>query len=137
MHNGTRQRVLRERARGTVLELRPGLALDELVATGQRFDTIVSIGFLAGASEPRRAVDAIVRLLVDDGQLLLLEPTSTPGVAGTLRRLAGGTRHDVPTMLRAAGLSMSECERIHSPTGVWVEAVAFHTIFAAREVIVP
>ncbi len=132
MRNDARERALRARAVGNVLELRPGVSLDALVAEGARFDTIVSIFQLARSDDPARDLRAMERLLAEDGRVLLLEPTSTPGVAGALQRVAGRRRHDIPALVRAAGLSMRDCDRIHTPAGAYVEIDAFRTIFPAR-----
>lgn len=142
MTGTSRERALRARARGRVLELGPGVDLDALAARGERFDTVVSIGALAEAPDPIEELRRVERVLADDGELLLLEPTSTPGAAGALHQVGARLRRgrplaDIPAVVRAAGLSLADCDRIWTHRGVLVEGVAFRTIFPARTGVGP
>jgi len=137
---GNRERRLRARAHGRVLDLggRQGdrRSLEDLVTDGETFDSVLSIFRLSLSHHPLRDARAIERLLVDDGELFLLEPTASVGVAGLFERVVGRPNHDIPAILREAGLSMSECDRIvvntALPARTYVEGVAFRTLLPAR-----
>jgi SAM-dependent methyltransferase len=99
--------------------------LAELVASGERFDTVVSVFQLAAAADLDPLLAAVRSVLSDDGALLFLEPTRVTGPTGRLQRLAAPavaattgwrTDHDVPMALRRAGLSVTDVERHRVPT---------------------
>ena len=140
---GNRERQLRARAVGRVLDLggRRGdrRSLDDLVVAGETFDSILSIFQLSRSRHPLRDARAIERLLGEHGQLFFLEPTASAGVVGALQRAVGRPNHDIPGILREAGLSMSECDRITVnaalPARMYVEGVAFRTLLPAQRTL--
>lgn len=144
-----RRRELVRRAGGRVLDLggadthhslwddRPGGAaavvldggddprLADLVAAGERFDTVVSVFQLAASDDLPALLGRVRDLLGDEGRLLFLEPTLVPGRTSRLQRLAAPgvaavtgwrTDRDVPMALRRAGLSVTDVERHRVPT---------------------
>ena len=133
---GRVERELRGQAQGRVLDLgrlggrdRAPSALDELVAAGERFDSIISIFELSRFPQPLRGARAIEQLLAEEGRFIFLEPTSSPGIADFVQRAVGRPNHDIPAILRSAGFSMSVCNRIvvntMLPARMYVEGVAF------------
>jgi hypothetical protein len=71
------------------------------------------------------ALRAVRRLLTADGVLLFVEPTAERGLTGRVQhafgpftRLASGRRpdRDITGCARAAGLLVSDCERLTMPT---------------------
>jgi SAM-dependent methyltransferase len=136
------ERELRAQVCGRVLDLGDlgrHSTLDDLVTSGERFDSIVSMFQLSRSRDPARDVRAVERLLAEGGRLFLLEPTASVGVAKALHRLAGRRDHDIPAILRGAGLSMSICERIAVnrvwPARMYVEGIAFRTLHPAQPAI--
>jgi len=136
------ERELRARVRGRVLDLGDPArraTLDDLVAQGEPFDSIVSMFQLSRSCDPRHDARAVERLLAEGGQFFFLEPTASFGVVAALRRLAGRRDHNIPAIVREAGLSMSIYERIVVDT-VWpasrtyVEGIAFRTLYPAQPV---
>lgn len=144
-----RRRALVRRAGGRVLDLggadthrslwahRPGGAeavvldggddprLVELVAAGERFDTVLSVFQLSASGDVPALLDRVRDLLGAEGRLLFLEPSRIPGRTWGLQRIAApgvaamtGWRadHDVPMALRRAGLSVTDLERHRVPT---------------------
>jgi hypothetical protein len=131
---GSRERALRQRAHGRVLDLgeRRRAPLEDLAAAGEKFDSIVSIFQLSASAHPLRDARAVERLLTPDGRFFFLEPTASPGIVGTLQRMIGRPNHDIPGMLREAGLSMSLCDRITVsaalPARMYIEGVALRAL---------
>jgi hypothetical protein len=136
---GPLERDLRAQADGRTLDLgdldprRDVSALEELAAAGERFDSVVSIFQLSRFAQPLRAARAIEQLLADDGELFFLEPTASPGLVGLVQRWAGRRNHDIPGVLRDAGLSPRVCERITVnaalPAHMYVHGSAFRTLY--------
>ncbi len=121
-----RRRRLFANATGRVLDLNDysSYSLPALADRGERYDTIVSILQISVAPDPAAYVRTIASLLSTDGRLLFLEPTALVGAAGAVQRAFGpwmrrtsGRRHDhdIPAIVRAAGLSIGDCERITLP----------------------
>ena len=164
----SRRRALAGRARGRVLDLGgagshvplwsslgvedvcvlgPSLdrELDDLVGTGDCFDTVLSVFRLVAVADLDRTVAQLKTLLADDGRLLFLEPRGGGPAAGTARALRPGfpgavvgyPGRDVPSTLRRAGLSVTDLERHRIPTLPWwrrhlVEGAAHHALAPGR-----
>jgi SAM-dependent methyltransferase len=120
---GARGRRRAEDAPGAV-EVRD-VTLEDLVAAGEHFDTVVSVLQLARQDDLDGALRAVRRLLTASGVLLFLEPTVERGFTGRVQhalgpatRLASGRRpdRDITGCARAAGLLVSDCERLTMPT---------------------
>jgi prophage DNA circulation protein len=139
---GRLERQLRAQVHGRALDLadlqraRAESMLEELVAAGEHLDSIVSILQLSRMADPLRAARAIERLIGDTGELFFLEPTTSPGLPTVVQRAVGQQNHNIPAILRKAGLSMSVCERITVnsalPAHMYVHGAAFRTIDPAR-----
>ena len=94
------------------------------------FDTVVASLVLCTVDDQAVALDAIRRLLRQDGRLLFLEHVRLPGLRGRAqagvtpvwRRLAGNCHLDRPTLdaIRAAGFAITDCDR----SGPLVQGVA-------------
>jgi hypothetical protein len=134
-----RRKRMRSRVDGRVLDVaehtRSGLR--DLVAAGDRFDTVLSVGQISTAPDGSAMCHDLAAVLEPDGCLLFLEPTSVVGPVGALQHALGpwmwrttGRRpdYDVPALLRGAGLSISDCERFEAhalwPYRSFVEGVA-------------
>jgi SAM-dependent methyltransferase len=135
---GRHETALRAHARGRVLDLSGGrsrIDLEQLAATGERFDSVISIFALSVSHDPRRDARAIERLLADGGELLFLERTAAPGLEGRIERALGLGLHDISTVLRDAGLSPRVCDRITVtalfPPRRFVEGAALRTVAPA------
>jgi SAM-dependent methyltransferase len=109
----------------TVLDGPADPRLGELVAGGERVDTVVSVFQLASSPDLGQVLAQVREVLADDGRLLFLEPGRLVGFAGRLQRAIGpplgsltGWRpdRDVPMALRRAGLSVTDLERHRVPT---------------------
>jgi SAM-dependent methyltransferase len=92
------------------------------------FDAVVSVAGLARVADLGAAVDAVARLLAPEGVLLAVEPGFRPGplalVASSLGALLPPARgvhlaRDLPTTIRAAGLTVTDVERFTMPTMIW------------------
>ncbi|HEY2813630.1 MAG TPA: hypothetical protein VGJ03_09220 [Acidimicrobiales bacterium] len=139
---GSRERNLRARARGRVLDLghrdRDGTRVDleELVRAAATFDSIVSIFQLSSSRHPLREARYIEQLIADDGEFLFLEATATPGLIGSLQRTVGPPSYDIPALLREAGMCMSDCDRITVANPLrprmYVEGAAFRALQPTR-----
>lgn len=142
-----RRRRMFARAEGRTLDLGDysSFSLPALAAAGEKYDTIVSILQISVAPDASGYCADIARLLADDGRLLFLEPTAVVGVVGVVQHAFGpwvrrttGRRpdYDIPALVRAAGLSIGDCERISLPA-LWpyrsfVEGIA-HVPFRRTE----
>ena len=124
-----RARRMFARAEGRVLDLGDysSFSLPELAEASARYDTIVSVMQISIAPDARSFCSNIARLLTADGRLLFLEPTAVVGVAGKVQRAFGpwvrrtsGRRfdYDIPALIRSAGLSIGDCERV-SVAALW------------------
>ena len=113
---------MRARAEGRLLDVadHPRRQLDELVAAGERYDIVLSVLQISTAADAPALCETLKSLLADDGELWFLEPTSVTGVAGAVQHALGpwvrrttGRRpdYDIPKLLRAAGLTVTDCER--------------------------
>ena len=141
---GRLERELRTQVHGQALDLadiqraRAESMLEELVAAGEHFDSILSILQLSRLADPLRAARAIERLIGHSGELFFLEPTTSSGVADLVQRAVGRPNHNIPAILREAGLSMSVCERItvngFLPAHMYVHGAAFRTLYPAQVV---
>lgn len=133
------------RAHGRVLDLNDysSQALGALVEAGDRFDSIVSILQISIASDASALCRSLAQLLNPDGRLLFLEPTSAVGLTGAAQHAFGGwvrrttgrrPDHDIPALVREAGLSISDCDRftVRSfwPYRTFVEGAA-HPVYEA------
>jgi len=105
-----------------------GDGLDEGVAAGERFDTVVSVMHLARVSDPGRILARVRDVLRPGGEILFLEPVRQPGWVGRGQRLARPTiramtgwwlDHDLATAIRNTGLTITDIERIVMPRYVW------------------
>jgi SAM-dependent methyltransferase len=126
----------------TVLDGAGDVRLAELASSGERFDTVVSVFQLAAAADLRGTLEAIGRVLADDGRVLFLEPGAPVRLLGRVQRLVapplGGLTgwradRDIPAELRAAGLSVTDILRHRVPTlQPWLrqvlEGVAHHAL---------
>ena len=130
------------------------LGIDEVGADAATFpdgafDTIVSTLTLCTVPDVDSAVAAMRRVLADDGRILFLEHVAVPGWTGRLqrgaapvwKRLAAGCHldRDIPALLRAGGLAVTEIDRFALPyggplVGHAVQGVAIKTKRAAQEV---
>jgi SAM-dependent methyltransferase len=135
---GRHESALRARAHGRVLDLSGGrsrIDLEQLAATGERFDSVISIFALSVSRDPRLDARAIERLLADGGELLFLERTAAPGLEGKIERALGLRHHDISTILRESGLSPRVCDRITVaalfPPRRFVEGAALRTVAPA------
>lgn len=112
------------------------------------FDTVVSTLTLCTVPDVASAAAALRRVLADDGRVLFLEHVAVPGWRGRLqraaapawKRLAAGCHldRDIPALLRASGLAVTEINRFALPyggplVGHAVQGVAIKTRRAARE----
>ena len=128
-----RHHRLRSRARGRILDLaRPGARAEVARASVERhlvpaYDTAVSVGQLVRFPDLAAALRGIDRLLVPDGELLLVEPDARPGLAALLvdsfwaatPRLAGfHVGRDVTAAVRSTSLVLDEIERFAIRTAV-------------------
>jgi len=112
---------LRRRAAGAAVAVEVSdVTPAQLVAVGDRFDTIVSVLQLSLLEHLGPTLRALATLLGDDGMLLFLEPTAAGGftvqaqrLLATPARLVTGRRphRDVPAMLRAGGLVVTDLDR--------------------------
>ena len=135
-----RSRLL-SRATGRVLDVaehRPA-RLTELVDAGERYDTVVSVLQISTAPDAVTMCRNLRSLLADDGELWFLEPTAVVGALGVVQHALGpwtrrttGRRpdYDIPSVLRAAGLTVTDCERFVVralwPYRSFVQGVARH-----------
>src|SRR5690349_8962637 len=92
---GRLERELRAQVHGRALDLadlqraRAESMLEDLVAAGEHFDSIVSILQLSRMADPLRAARAIEHLIGDRGELFFLEPTTSPGLPAFVQRAVG------------------------------------------------
>jgi hypothetical protein len=135
---GRHETALRARAHGRVLDLTRGRSrfdLEHLAATGECFDTVISIFALSVSPDPRHDARTIERLLAERGELLFLERTAATGLEGRIERALGRGYHDISTVLRDAGLSPRVCDRITVttmfPPRRFVEGAALRTVAPA------
>lgn len=112
------------------------------------FDTVVSTLTLCTVPDVADAAAAMRRVLADGGRILFLEHVSVPGWRGRLqraaapawRRVAAGCHpdRDIPALLRASGLAVTEIDRFALPyggplVGHAVQGVAIKTMRSAQE----
>ena len=100
-------------------------SLFELAAARATFDTVISVLQLSREDDLDAALRAVRALLPSDGRLLFLEPTIERGFTGRVQHLLGpatqltsGRRpdRDITGSARAAGLVVTDCERLTMPT---------------------
>ncbi|MEO7556122.1 MAG: hypothetical protein ABIV94_05905 [Acidimicrobiales bacterium] len=122
VHQGELLRALAVGRRLQVGEVGGPAALPALAASGERFDSIVSVLQLCRAPELAATVATLRVLLEERGRLLFIEPTAGGGATGAGQRLlaarapAGGRfARDVPAALRAGGLVVTDCDRLTLP----------------------
>lgn len=94
----------------------------------ERFDTVVSILALAERADLPAALGRIDRVFEPTGVLHLVEPVLAPGawraLATPLAALVPGAggwhlNRDVPSAVRAQGLTIVAIERFTMPTAIW------------------
>ena len=142
-----RRRAVLDRAHGRVLDLdHPAdrsvlaavVAAPDQSVDGPRYDSIVSTAALVAWPDLREVCAAFGRLLVDDGDLFLVEPVNHPGVAGLVAGSLGAVapacrgRHlsrDVVATLRSVGFTLADVDRFRLATSVyplrrWIDARA-------------
>jgi len=105
-------------------ELLP-LSVEDAELADAGFDTVVVTLALCSVADPGAAAASIARWLTPGGRLLFIEHVAARGVRGRFQhavtplwtRVAGGCHLDRDTLqtLRAAGLSVSDCERFALP----------------------
>lgn len=109
----------------TVLDGAGDPRLAALAATGERFDTVVSVFQLASSAALEATLTAVRAVLAHDGRVLFIEPGALVGFSGRIQRLVAtplggltGWRADVdiPLALRTARLSVTDIERLRVPT---------------------
>ena len=128
-----RRMHLLERARGRVLDLdRPGPRAEIARASIERhvvpaYDSAVSVAQLVRFPDLAAALRGIDRLLALDGELLVVEPTSRPGLIPLFldslwawTRWIGGfhVARDVTAALRSTTFVLDDIERFAMPTAV-------------------
>jgi hypothetical protein len=113
---------------------RAGLPLDvvpslDALAPSARFDTVVSVLGLAAQADLPAALSTVVASLAPDGSLLLVEPTLRPGWVGAVSTPLTAfvpavapfhLNRDVPSAVRAHGLTVIAIERFTMPTVIWL-----------------
>jgi SAM-dependent methyltransferase len=101
------------------------LASARQTSEAQQFDTIVSVLQLSREADLVTALRDVRELLAPDGRLLFIEPTIERGLTGRVQHLLGpatqltsGRRpdRDITGCARAAGLLVTDCERLTMPT---------------------
>src|SRR5436305_380909 len=94
--------------------------LAQLEAAGEVFATVVSVLQISTARDAGAMCRTLRNVLAPDGVLVFLEPTVVPGIAGAVQHALGpwvrrtaGRRPDldITALLRAADLSVVDCER--------------------------
>ncbi len=145
-----RRPALQARLRGRVLDLDRADARQEVARAAARahcsaaYDTVVSVGQLARFPDLVAALRAIDRLVVPDGQLLVVEPTGRPGMGSALLDSAWARSpwvagfhvgRDVTAGLRATTFVLDHIERFSMPTAVSSlrHAVEVHAVRAPAE----
>lgn len=117
----------RERAATHGLDVDVVASVDELSA-GERFDTVVSVCALAPVGDLPTALARAAARLAPEGSLHLVEPTLAPGawrtlvtpLVAALPTVAGlHLNRDVPSAVRAQGLTVVAIERFTMPTVIW------------------
>lgn len=92
------------------------------------YDTVVSVLRIGMSGDPTRLIAVIARSLAEGGRLLFLEHARSTGPSGRLQRaispfarLAAGHHvdRDVPALLRAGGLRVTDIERFSLLTNPW------------------
>jgi SAM-dependent methyltransferase len=92
------------------------------------FDTAVSVLWLSGTADTAEALARVSRSLAPKGELVFLEPVREPGigrhgqglVSPVLQRTTGWrVDRDIPALLRDAGWSITDLERIPVPRYLW------------------
>jgi SAM-dependent methyltransferase len=122
---------LRRRALDAPIEVEVrDMSLADLASSGQTFettvfDTVVSVLQLSREDDLVAALRAVRARLAPDGRLLFLEPTVERGFTGRVQQLLGPTTRltsgrrpdrDFTGSARAAGLVVTDCERLTMPT---------------------
>lgn len=120
VHLGRRRAQMGDRLRGRVVELvadrngNPRGGYSALTAAtdkaGSLVDTVISLGVIESAADPESVLGAILDALAVDGQLVFVEPSLRPGLAGRVQRRAG-MHHDVVSLVRAAGFTITSLSR--------------------------
>ncbi len=131
--------ALRALAHGRVLDLTArdpaGPDLEQLAASGERFDSVISIFALSRSAQPLRDARAIERLLAEGGELLFLERTAVPGLVGSLEHALGHGHYDITAIFREAGLAPRVCDHITVntlfPPRRYVEGAALRNVVPA------
>jgi SAM-dependent methyltransferase len=100
-------------------------SLGDLASANEVFDTVVSVLQLSREDDLVAALAAVRELLAPGGRLLFIEPTIERGLTGRVQHLLGpatqltsGRRpdRDITGCARAAGLLVTDCERLTMPT---------------------
>ena len=93
--------------------------------SNETFDTVISVLQLSREDDLHAALRAVRDLLAPEGRLLFIEPTIERGFTGRVQHLLGpatqltsGRRpdRDLTGSARAAGLLVTDCERLSMPT---------------------
>jgi SAM-dependent methyltransferase len=109
-------------ARAAVLTAARGGDLD------RQYDTVLSVAELLRFPDLVQALTGIDRLLVDDGELILVEPVHHPGPAATVLASVWAVHpavahvhveRDLALAVRSIGLTVTDLERFTMPTAVW------------------
>jgi hypothetical protein len=97
-------------------------------AEGEQHAAVVSVAALAGCADLAEGIARLDAALAAAGELHLVEPVARPGwrallAASATSRLAPvrgwHLNRDVPDALRAAGLLLTDCDRVTLDTTVW------------------
>jgi SAM-dependent methyltransferase len=100
-------------------------SLADVSSANETFDTVISVLQLSRDDDLTAALRAVRELLAPDGRLLFLEPTAELGFTGRVQHLLGPTTRftsgrrpdrDITGSARAAGLVVTDCERLTMPT---------------------
>jgi SAM-dependent methyltransferase len=100
-------------------------SLSDLASAKEQFDTVISVLQLSREDDLVTALREVRELLAPDGRLLFIEPTIERGLTGRVQHLLGpatqltsGRRpdRDITGCARAAGLLVTDCERLTMPT---------------------
>ena len=117
---------LRRRAEEAPIEVEVrDASLADLASAKEQFDTVISVLQLSRENDLVAALRTVRELLAPEGRLLFIEPTVERGVTARVQHLLGratqltsGRRpdRDITGCARAAGLLVTDCERLTMPT---------------------